>query len=433
MKYLTAALISLQATCLTAGPLPDPQAEFRTASEAEIELGQLLFFDPILSGNRNMACASCHHPRFGTSDGMSLGIGEGAVGIGPDLKLDPDNRPEQRIPRNSPALWNLGAVEFTSLFHDGRLQEDAGRPSGLRTPLGEDMASGFNSALAAQAMFPVLSGDEMAGHYSENEVSRAVRQGLLTGPDGAWALLAARVDAIPAYRAAFDPIIGARPIAFTDIGNVIADFIAFEFRADQSPFDLYLRGEGELPENALRGMELFYGEAGCSACHSGLFQTDQGFHAIAMPQIGPGKAASFETHNRDHGRMRVTGDPVDAYRFRTPSLRNLSVTGPYGHTGSFATIEATVRHHLDPVESLRTYDPGQAILPDLPGSPDFVLMSKPDQVEDIAAANELDLPELDDTQVADILAFLATLTDAASLKGRLGIPDVVPSGLKVPR
>ncbi|MGB8624375.1 MAG: cytochrome-c peroxidase, partial [Paracoccaceae bacterium] len=115
--------------------LPDADAVFAEPDMAKVKLGRLLFYDPILSGNRNVACATCHHPRFGTSDGLSLGLGDGGIGLGPDRKPDPRNMPEQRVPRNAPGLFNLGAAQFTRMFHDGRLEEDASRPSGLRTPL----------------------------------------------------------------------------------------------------------------------------------------------------------------------------------------------------------------------------------------------------------------------------------------------------------
>ena len=107
---------------------------------------------------------------------MSLGLGDGGQGLGPDRKAVPENLPEQRIPRNAPALFNLGATEFTVFFHDGRLEEDPSRPTGIRTPLGSELEAGFASALSAQSMFPVLSPDEMAGHYAENDVAQAVRQ-----------------------------------------------------------------------------------------------------------------------------------------------------------------------------------------------------------------------------------------------------------------
>ncbi|MBO9451642.1 c-type cytochrome [Tropicibacter sp. R16_0] len=428
IRYLIALCLS---TSAWAEELPVAEPVFPPLDMVEVELGHLLFYDPVLSGSRTVSCATCHHPRFATSDGVSLGIGDGGVGLGPDRVFDAKNRPEQRIPRNSPALFNLGATEFTSFFHDGRLEVDETRPSGIRTPLGAEMEQGFASVLSAQTMFPVLSGDEMAGHYSENEVAQAVRQGFLTGPGGAWDILSKRVEALPEYRDRFDQVIGERPIAFTDISNMIAAFIAFEWRADDSPFDRHLRGEGILSAAELRGMTLFYGEAGCASCHSGRFQTDHGFHAIAMPQIGPGKAARFERHNRDVGRMRVTGRSEDAFAFRTPSLRNVTQTAPYGHAGAYATLDAVIRHHLDPAQSLQDYTPEQAVLPGEVFETDHVLMTQGREVDDIARANALHARQLTDDQIADLLAFLGALTDETALKGRLGVPDSVPSGLTV--
>jgi cytochrome c peroxidase len=413
--------------------LPSPDAVFPSVNADEARLGQMLFFDPILSGNQTVSCATCHHPRFATSDGLSLGIGEGGSGLGTERVVGKKNLPEQRIPRNSPALFNLGATEFINMFHDGRVQADIKEIYGTRTPLGEDMAKGFASILSAQAMFPVFSADEMAGHFSENEVAQAVGKGLINGPGGVWEILSKRVDSTPGYRAAFDPVIGTREIVFTDISNVIAAFIASEFRADESPFDAYLRDGRALPDQANKGMQLFYGKAGCSGCHSGQFQTDHEFHAIAMPQIGPGKAEGFETHKRDMGRMRVTGDAEDAYCFRTPSLRNIALTAPYGHSGSYKTLEAVVRHHLDPVASLHSYDRNQAVLPDVPGVTDFDILGQADDVAAIAAANELAPVSLTDVEVDQILAFLDTLTDQQSLAGRMGVPETVPSGLTVDR
>lgn len=430
-------LVAILAFCLpvigSAQELPTPNVVFPPVDAEQARLGQLLFFDPILSGSQTVSCATCHHPRFATSDGVSLGIGDGGFGLGPDRVVDAENTPEQRIPRNSPALFNLGATEFTSFFHDGRLQADESRPSGIRTPMGQDMAQGFASALSAQAMFPVLSGDEMAGHYSESDVAQAGRQGFITGPDGVWSILSARVAAIPAYRVAFKDIIGEREIAFTDISDMIAAFISHEWRADGSAFDAYLRGEAALPEPAMRGMALFYGKADCSSCHAGQLQTDHGFHAIAMPQIGPGKAARFERHNRDTGRMRVTGDMADAYRFRTPSLRNVVHTAPYGHAGAYSALEDVVRHHLDTVASLQEFDPNQVVLPNLPMANDFNVLTQPEEVAAIAAANELAPMSLTDNEVFQILAFLETLTDEQSLAGRLGVPQSVPSDLPIDR
>jgi cytochrome c peroxidase len=414
-----------------------PALGFANQSDVDMRrvmLGQLLFYDPVLSGSQEVSCATCHHPRFGTGDGVSLSLGDGATGLGPDRAVDPDNLPEQRIPRNAPGLFNLGEPEFTVMFHDGRLEADPSRPSGIRTPLGESMAEGFESVLAAQAMFPVLSADEMAGHYSENPIAQAVRMGHLSLPGGAWDQIAERVASIPDYRAQFDTILGeSTEITFADIGNVIADFIAFEWRATDSPYDRHLAGANALSDAQQRGMDLFYGKAGCGTCHAGPFQTDHAFHAIAMPQLGPGKAARFETHARDEGRMRVTGAVEDAYAFRTPSLRNVVHTAPYGHAGAYRSLEAVVRHHLDPVASLYAYDRSEAILPVLDGADDWRVMDDRDELAAIAEANDLEPAALTDAEVADILAFLEALTDPTSLQGRLGIPESVPSGLPIDR
>ncbi|PRX34944.1 cytochrome c peroxidase [Meinhardsimonia xiamenensis] len=441
MKRLAAILAALLVLAPIAGagelPAPVTDADYLSVNMDEARLGQLLFYDPILSGNRNISCATCHHPRFATSDGLSLGIGEGGIGLGPARRPDPANLPEQRIPRNSTALFNLGAREFTRLFHDGRIEADAARPGGIRTPLDEDMTLGFSGVLAAQTMFPVLSQDEMAGHYGENDVSKLVRQGRITGPGGAWERIAGRVAAIPAYRemfAAAMPETAARGIAFTDIANAIAAFIAFEWRSDDSPFDAFLRGEGELAPAARRGMELFYGEAGCARCHSGKFQTDHEFHAMGVPQIGPGKAARFETHARDEGRLRVTGRPEDAYAFRTPSLRNATRTGPYGHDGAYRDLRAFLKAHLDPANAPARYDRAQAVLPELPGAQDWRALDDPAELARIsAAASRQPAVRLSPAAVDDLLAFLAALEDPVVLGGRLGIPAGVPSGLPVER
>ena len=418
-------------------PEPITDADYAPVSEAEARLGQLLFYDPILSGNRNISCATCHHPRFATSDGLSLGLGEGGIGLGPARKPDPANMPEQRIPRNAPALFNLGAHEFTVMFHDGRIEADPSRPSGLRTPLEDDMVMGFASVLSAQTMFPVLSPDEMAGHYQENDVAKAVREGVITGPGGAWDILSARVAAIPEYKALFDAaypdIAAGRPIAFTDLSNAIAAFIAFEWRADRSAFDAMLRGGPALPDKAQEGMDLFYGEAGCAACHSGKFQTDQDFHAMGEPQIGPGKAERFESHSRDLGRMRVTNRDEDAFAFRTPSLRNVTATGPWGHSGAWSDLSAFLAHHSDPSGGLDAYDRSLSVLPkiDLAKS-DWAILDAPEEVAAIRAA-AVPGSALGSAETAAIIAFLESLRDQSAIDGRLGIPESVPSGLPIDR
>ena len=409
-------------------PAPVTDADYRAVDPAQAALGRLLFYDPILSGNREVACATCHHPRFGTGDGLPLGIGDGGRGLGPDRVADAANAPERRIPRNAPALFNLGAHEFTVLFHDGRIEVDPARPSGIRTPMGTEMEEGFATLLSAQTMFPVLSPDEMAGHYAENEVSKAVRTGIITGEGGAWDLISARVRAIPAYRAMFAEAFPGRAVTFTAISDAIAAFMEAEWRSDGAPFDAHLRGETPLTAAAAEGLALFYGEAGCAACHAGPFQTDHSFHAMGTPQIGPGKAERFERHARDTGRIRVTGDPADAYAFRTPSLRNVTRTGPWGHAGAHDDLGAFLTAHADPAA-----DWPRPALPALEGAEDWRVADDPAERAAIRAAILGPAHPLSDADRERLLAFLAALEDPVALAGRAGVPDAVPSGLPVPR
>jgi hypothetical protein len=106
---------------------------------------------------------------------------------------------------------------------------DLNRPSGLRMLTGTKMEEGFASLLSAQTMFPVLSPDEMAGHYSENEISQAVRIGVITGAGGAWDLLTDRLEAIPEYRAGFDQAFGPGDIRFTQVSDAMAGFMELEW------------------------------------------------------------------------------------------------------------------------------------------------------------------------------------------------------------
>ena len=204
-----------------------------------VELGRDLFFDPILSGNKNIACATCHHPSLGTSDGMSLSVGEGGVGLGESRRVDMGNAPKARIPRNAPALFNLGAKEYTVMFHDGRTSNDRHAMFGIRMPEGRTLERPVVSALAAQNILPILSPDEMSGHPGENEVADAVAAERIMGDGGAWDILTKRLDSIPEYRQRFE-VLGSSDIHITDIGTALSAFIGSEFRATESPFDQYL-------------------------------------------------------------------------------------------------------------------------------------------------------------------------------------------------
>ncbi len=474
LLFANTALASEQTVELPVPPVST--ADFYDNGEPDpkkIELGRLLFFDKILSGNRNISCATCHHPKKGTTDRLALPVGEGGIGLAKHRRIE--SMPVlARVPRNSQALYFLGAKEFKRLFHDGRVEVDKNKnwPSGFWTPARRKLPVGLDNVLAAQAMFPVLSAVEMAGHKGENEIATAAALGRLDGPSGAWGLLTRRLQRIPDYvagfKAAFPQVKNATDNTFVHAANAIAAFESTAFRADGSPFDQYLRSRqlGVLSRAAQRGLRLFYGEAGCSACHAGKFQTDHRFHAIAMPQIGPGKgdgddqsywqATGFGEGLEDFGRGHVTNRAADRYRFRTPSLRNVELTGPWGHAGAYNTLEDVVRHHLQPVASLQRYrlqpgalvDIGNPIESTASGSLSIFKPINPNRLSDyhlrdgwvqsrsrlraaIARANELTPQTRTDRDVEALVAFLKTLTDPRSRNQGDLVPERVPSGLPV--
>ncbi len=461
-------------------PLPDAieNSDFYDngqAPKAKVELGRLLFFDKILSGNKNISCATCHHPKFASGDRVALPIGEGASGLGSKRKPGTTSATAvyERVPRNSPALFNLGAREFVRLFHDGRVEVDSFGyyQSGFITPARWKLPKGLDNVLAAQALFPVASPTEMAGQRGENTLAKAQALNNLAGDDGLWQQLAERLQNIPKYvemfKAAFpEKVQQPQDVSMVLAANAIAAFEATAFRSDQSPFDKYLRSGKPLPALARRGMKLFYGKAGCVSCHSGKFQTDHAFHAIAMPQIGPGKndgnndsywnATGMKDYMEDFGRGRVTYRKEDNFKFRTPSLRNVALTAPYGHDGAYTDLEAVIRHHLNPIASLESYQlsdttlqPLQVVLELTANGPKLNADSMSDKrrkaflMRDswvhrhnmlrgkIAAANELQPRPLRDCEVDALVAFMHSLTDLSAHNLEHLTPANVPSGLAV--
>jgi cytochrome c peroxidase len=172
-----------------ADPLPQPlmAQDFISFDMQQAEIGHRLFYDPILSGNQNISCAHCHHPDLGTGDGLSLGIGEGGQGLGPRRTAGAGrDQVRKRIPRNAPALWNLGAKDLHTMFHDGRLSISDIYGNGFNSPAEEWLPKGLNSLLAAQALFPLTAQFEMAGNVAENEIIGAVTDRIDLG----WPILA---------------------------------------------------------------------------------------------------------------------------------------------------------------------------------------------------------------------------------------------------
>ena len=407
-------------------------ADYPARNESKEELGKFLFYDKVLSGNRNTSCASCHHPLAATGDGLSLPVGEGGRGLG--VMRDTGSGTDaihERVPRNAPHLFNLGANQFVTMFHDGRVQKNDAAPTGFDTPAGDNFLLGIDSALAAQAAFPPTSNTEMAGQTGENEVANAAAAGDV---QEVWRLLTDRVMAIVEYKDLIHrayPGVNDSDITFAHIANAIGAFEAAAYRADKSPFDQYLRGNNSaMSDNAKRGMKLFHDKSQCATCHTGKFQTDHQFHALGMPQIGPGKGNGLNNHD-DFGRELVTAIANDRYKFRTPTLRNVAMTGPWGHDGAYNTLDAVIRHHLDPKNSLNNYDVTQAVLPSKADfdSIDFQVHNDPVSRSDLADAIEIKPVVLSDVEIKLLTDFLHALTDPASLDMRATAPARVPSGL----
>jgi cytochrome c peroxidase len=274
----------------------------------------------------------------------------------------------------------------------------------------------------------------MGGDPEENEISGAVNDRI----DNGWPILAKRVRAIPEYGrmfvSAFDHIESPEQVTIVEIANALAAFIGTEWRNHDSPFDRFLAGDaGALDEQSYAGLELFFGKANCATCHSGSLLSDQGFHALALPAFGPGKTRRFDLLPRDVGRMGESDRLEDAYRFRTPMLRNVALTEPYGHNGAYPTLEGMVRHHLNPLVELDRWTTGMAQLPKAPWLAQTDFAVRIDAREGARHRRAVDIVPvaLSEKEVVEIVAFLNSLTGASALERPMGRPKNVPSGLPV--
>ncbi len=408
------------------------QDDYIPVDADQARIGQLLFYDKILSGNKNISCGTCHnHDRAG-GDGLSLGIGEGGVGVGPDRTAGtgPDAI-RKRIPRNAPSLWNLGHNSIDVLFHDGRLTRSDSYGNGFDSPAEEWLPQGLDTLIAAQALFPLTAQFEMAGNPRENEIAGATHDRI----DIAWPIIAKRVRTIPAYGEmfvqAFDHIEEPSDVSIVEIGNAMGAFIISEWQSYDSPYDQWVTGT-PLPEDAERGRQLFFNNR-CASCHAGPLFTDQQFHALGLPAFGPGRTRQWDQISRDLGRMAETNLLEDAYKFRTPSLRNVALTAPYGHNGAYPSLAAMIRHHANPAGSAAAWTTDMANLPDVPwlAAADFAIREDSAEMARQAGVNDLPAITLSDHDVTDLVAFLQALTGETALTRPMGPPKTVPSGLPV--
>ena len=401
-------------------PLPMHTAE-------KVALGQALFFDKLLSGNRDMSCATCHDPRDASGDGLSLSVGVGGSGIGHQRILGSG---KEFIPRNAPELFERGGVEFTSMFWDSRVDMD---PQGsFRSPAMGQLPQGLDSVLAVQAMFPVTSRAEMRGFDGDDDVLGSPNElALLADNDftGMWDGLMQRVLDVEEYRGMFAdayPGVAEQDLGFQHAANAIAAFESEGFSFRNTPFDNYLAGDDSaLTDNEKEGALLFYGVAGCARCHTGPAMTDLEHYNVMVPALGPGKADGI-----DPGFALTSHNDADRFSFRTPPLRNVALTGPWMHDGSFTDLRSAVRHMLDCQESVHGYDP-LSLKEDVRATLNMDQLLLDDMLATISPA-AAERRQLTDAQLDRLMDFLGALTDpAAATQMPALLPDSVPSGLPV--
>ena len=353
-----------------------PQRDLPDISEALPQLGKKLFFTKGLGGDFDSACVTCHHPALGGADQLSLSVGVDAEN--PDLlgrgRIHNNGLPE--VPRNAPTVFNAGFWD-RGMFHDSRVQSlnvvagTNGANGNIRTPDSDfntlDTNAGQNIA-AAQARFPVTSAEEMRGtSFESGSTNEEVRDHLAAriGDYGNGAGELGTNDWLVEFQQAFASNDSAENlISFNNIAHAIGEYER-SMQFANHPWQSYMNGDlAAMTEQQKQGAALFFtapqdGGAGCAACHSGELFSDEQHHVVAFPQIGPGKGdgplINGEAGDDDFGLARETSNNDDRYHFRTASLLNLKVTAPYGHSGSFDSLERIVRHYINPQGSVQGY------------------------------------------------------------------------------
>jgi cytochrome c peroxidase len=293
-------------------PIPQPFAN--PIRPLPAQLGRKLFFDPRLSFNNTISCATCHVPEQGfSSNELAVPVGiEGRSGR-----------------RNAPTLYNVAYLQV--LFHDGR-----------------------EISLETLIIGPLTNRAEM-GNPSIGHVLRTIQE-------------------LDDYNGRFEEAFEGRTLTLDTLGMAFASYLRL-LVSGNSAFDRWLFGgeTGALDETALLGFRIFSGKGACSTCHAvtkeyALF-TDQRFHNTGMGwrntmqprperqiiRAAPGTELDVERQRidavgqlerpNDLGRYEVTLNPADRWAFRTPSLRNVALTAPYMHDGSLSTLEDVIEFY----------------------------------------------------------------------------------------
>ncbi len=304
-QKLAKKIIPDDISLLGALPLRVPVPEDNPITPEKIELGKLLFFDPILSGNKDVACATCHHPEYGFAESLEVSIGVNGNGLGLSREFNhPNDIPF--VKRNSQTVIN-------SAFN-GLTNQEAN--VGSKAPMFWDMRV---KGLENQSLEPIKAFEEMRGHaYTEALALDIVLK---------------RLSQIEEYRIRFKQVFGAeKAITKENLGKAIATYER-TIIGNNSRFDQYMRGNSVvLSRNEKAGMELFLKD-GCSKCHQGPMFSDFKTHVMGVPE---------------QEKLKIPDDGFEKrYAFRTPSLRNLRFTYPYMHNGKLKTLENVLEFYED--------------------------------------------------------------------------------------
>jgi cytochrome c peroxidase len=446
-KALDQEVRSLAVTTLGLNGDPaTPRGMHRTVPDTDplVKLGQLLFFSQTLGAGYDVSCGTCHHPDFAGTDGLSISVGvvpraPATVGRGrevdPFRDLDPagaDGGPNMH--RNAITTFNAGLFDRVMMY-DGRVfVVDAAVVSGghgqqIRTPESGQTpdVSPLDGLMEMTVKGPIVNDNEMRAflytdlatpvdyrHHLVQRLRGTVDTQYNPKPDAAANWLAR-------FRAAFNqPSATAEDIiTIENIQRALAAYIGSQIFVD-TPWRSFLDGDAAaISDAAKKGARLFLtsaqdGGLGCSACHAGDRFSDEAFHNVGFPQFGRGFGRA---DHRDRGRWAATRLAEDLQAFRTPSLLNIARTAPYGHIGSFATLEDLLAYHTNPRTAVNTFDFTLAGLEQFSEGTVTYPWAEDYTREGISWPNfrtsEALLPAraLTSTETSQLVAFLNTLTD----------------------
>lgn len=271
----------------------------------KVRLGKLLFFDPILSGNKDVACATCHHPDHGYAEFLDISIGVNGKGFGSQRTFNNPNK-IPFVKRNAHTVLNTAynGIDMQNKY----VPEDAPMFWDVRVESLED-----------QALEPIKAMEEMRGlRFSESEILEEVINRLID---------------IPEYQKLFKQAFPeSEQITTANLAKAIATFER-TLLGNNSRFDQYMRGDkGAISISEKEGYETFK-KVGCINCHNGPMFSDYQMHVLGVPENDklPEADSGFE----------------ETFQFRTASLRNLRFTAPYMHNGSMNTLQKVLEFYED--------------------------------------------------------------------------------------